>query len=441
LSLRFFPDDGVTSWGRVVRRTQTVARPQFAADLLAWADQDKGPRLAVGLARSYGDTGLYSDGRLIATPGLDRFIRFGPATGLVTAQAGLSLDALLKVIVPKGWFVPVTPGTRRVTLGGATANDVHGKNHSRAGTFGRHVRALTLLRSDRGLLTVSPEREPELFAATVGGLGLTGVIVDVTLQLAPIASAYLDVETFPLGDLDDFFALNGESLARCEQTVAWIDCTKRGAKRGLGVYTRADWAAEGGLAPHGDRARTVPVEAPGFALNPLSLSVFNTAYRTAQLIKPARARAHYSAFFHPLDSLEEWNKLYGPAGFYQYQCVVPHACGRDALGEMLEIIARSGEGSALVVLKTFGDLASPGLMSFPRPGYTLALDFKNRGALTLDLLARLDGVARNARGALYPAKDGRMPRAMFELSFPGWAHFLSFRDPACGSDFLSRLGL
>ncbi|CAN5605903.1 FAD-binding oxidoreductase [soil metagenome] len=439
MTLAFRERTDVTSWGRVIRRPQTVAEPVFSSELKTWAASDGGPRLAAGLRRSYGDTNLFSDGRMILTPLLDRMISFDPASGLLRAEAGLSLDDLLRVVAPLGWFVPVTPGTRRVTLGGAVANDVHGKNHSRAGTFGRHVQALTLLRSDRGVVALSRDREPELFAATVGGLGLTGIILDVTLQLSAIASTSLDVETFPLGNLDDFFALNAESLALCEQTVAWVDCTQRGAKAGMGVYTRANWAKHGALTAHSSGAKTVPLETPGFLINPLSLALFNTAYRTAQLLKPRRAQAHYSSFFHPLDSIEEWNKLYGAAGFYQYQLVVPFADGRTVLGEVLDIIGRSGDGSALMVLKTFGDLPAEGLLSFPRPGYTLALDFKNRGQPMLDLLGRLDSVVREAGGTLYPAKDGRLPRAMFEAGYPQFERFLTFRDPACGSDFLTRM--
>ncbi len=439
MSLAFRARSDVTSWGRVIRRPQTVAEPAFSSDLTAWAAADTGPRLAAGLLRSYGDTNLFSDGRMILTPALDRMITFDPATGVLRAQAGLSLDEILKVFAPRGWFVPVTPGTRRVTLGGAVANDVHGKNHTRAGTFGRYVQALTLLRSDRGILELSRDKEPGLFAATVGGLGLTGIILDVTLKLVAITSTSLDVETFPLSDLDDFFALNAESLALCEQAVAWVDCTQRGAKAGMGVYTRANWSTDGELTAHVSSAKKIPVETPGFLINPLSLAAFNTAYRTAQLLKPRRMQAHYSSFFHPLDSIEEWNKLYGSAGFYQYQLVVPFAQGREALSEILEIIGRSGDGSALLVLKTFGDLPPEGLLSFPRPGYTLALDFKNRGQPMLDLLARLDSVVREAGGALYPAKDGRLPKAMFEAGYPNFERFLTFRDPACGSDFLTRM--
>lgn len=439
--LTFRTQTGATSWGRVSRAPQQMAAPSFTSDLVAWAAQDRGPRLAVGLRRSYGDTCAFTGGRLIATPGLDRFIGFDATTGLVTAEAGLSLGELLKVCAPRGWFVPVTPGTRRVTLGGAVANDVHGKNHTRAGSFGRHVRAFTLLRSDRGVFQVTPSSEPELFAATIGGLGLTGIILDVTLQLQPIASAFLDSEILPMGSLRDFFALNAESLDGFEQTVAWIDCTQRGARAGLGVYTRASWATDGRLEAHVDRARTVPFEAPGFVLNPVSLAAFNAAYRARQLMKPRRSLVHYGSWFYPLDALEQWNRLYGPAGFYQYQCVVPPGPGPDALAEMLDIIGRSGDGSALVVLKTFGDLPSPGVMSFPRPGYTLALDFRNRGRPTLELLSRLDAVVRAAGGALYPAKDGRLPRPMLDLGYPAFERLLRARDPACGSDFLARMGM
>ncbi len=442
MTLVFQPRDDVLSWGRAHRGRQSLGRPADASELRAWAAVDKGPRLARGLGRSYGDSGLHAEGRLIDMTGLDRFRSFDAKTGLLRAQAGLSLDTLLKVTAPQGWFVPVTPGTRHVTLGGAVAHDVHGKNHSWAGTFGRHVRALSLLRSDRGLIEITPQSDPELFAATVGGMGLTGLIVEVTLQLTAIASTDLVVETLPLGGLDDFFALNLQSLERFEQTVAWIDCAQRGSKLGLGVYTRANWATDGGCVAQGDRrGPSLPFEAPSFALNRVSLSLFNQAYRAVQLARPRRARLAYGDVFYPLDAVQNWNRLYGRSGFYQYQSVVPHQGGREALADMLRIIGRSGEGSPLVVLKSFGTLASPGMLSFPRPGYTLALDFRNRGQATQALLARLDAVVRAAKGALYPAKDGRMPRDMFALSFPQAQRFLTYRDPACGSDFLTRMGL
>jgi L-gulonolactone oxidase len=432
---------GPVSWGRTGRGPERLALPAFAGDLEAWSAGDRDPRLAVGLRRSYGDTCAFGDGRVIQMTGLDRIRSFDPATGVIRAQAGLSLDALLRVCVPRGWFAPVTPGTRRVTLGGAVANDVHGKNHTAAGTFGRHVIGLTLLRSDRGCVEVGPSLEPELFAATIGGLGLTGVILEVALQLTPIRSSRLVSETLPMGDLQDFFAINDDSVGRCEFTVAWVDCTRRGGKIGWGVYSRADWADDGVLQPHQDARIATPLDAPGFAINPLTLALFNRAYRAAQLAPPRRRLTPYAGVFHPLDAVQDWNRLYGPRGFYQYQCVVPRAAGRDALAALLGIVGASGQGSPLVVLKTFGSVPSPGLMSFPRPGYTLALDFANRGEPTLALMARLDQVVRAAGGALYPAKDGRMPRDMFEDAYPHLPRLLAARDPACGSDFLQRMGL
>lgn len=439
MTLTFVDTPDVMTWGRVQRGPQRVAHPRFVGDLAELARADTGPRLAVGLRRSYGDTALFSAGRLVDMTGLNHAIAFDPGTGLVRAEAGLSLDALLRIMVPRGWFVPVTPGTRQVTLGGALANDVHGKNHHRAGTFGRHVTAFTLLRSDRGVVAVTPQTEPELHAATVGGLGLTGVILDVTLQLKRIASSELVVETLPMGRLADFFALDAESSEGFEHTVAWVDCTRGGDKAGLGFYSRANWAGDGPLTVHQPPRLTIPVETPGFLMNPLSLGVFNRLYRFRQLSGPRVGRQPYSAVFHPLDGIGGWNKLYGRSGFFQYQCVTPRRDAEPALAEMLRLIAKSGQGSALVVLKAFGDLASPGLLSFPRPGYTLALDFQNQGARTLDLLGRLDQVVRGVGGALYPAKDGRMSRAMFELGYPRLAEWLKARDPACGSDFLTRM--
>ncbi len=440
VSLTFHTTESVRSWGRVVRRSQQVMRPELVSDLVDWAAGDKGGRLAAGLGRSYGDSGLFSDGRLILTSRLDRFISFDGA-GLLRAQAGLSLGALLEFAVLRGWFLPVTPGTKHVTLGGALANDVHGKNHTRAGAFGRHVKGFTLLRSDRGVVEVTPTSEPALFAATIGGLGLTGIVLDATLQLSPITSAYLEVERLPVGDLDDLFALNSSSLPHYEQTVAWIDGTRRGSRTGLGVFERANWTEAGGLTVHDERSVSISAPAPRFALNALAVGTFNRAYRAVQLRNRQISQMHYSSLFYRLDLVENWNKLYGRAGFFQYQCVVPLDYGRDAIGEMLDTASRSSECSPLVVLKTFGDLSSPGMLSFPREGYTLALDFVNRGPATLNLLTRLDDIVRSAGGALYPAKDGRMPRSMFDFSYPQLERFLSLRDPACGSDFAQRMGL
>jgi L-gulonolactone oxidase len=417
---------------------QQVAHPRFLSEALADAAA-LGDRLAIGLRRSYGDTCRFERGRLLDMSGLDRFIAFDPATGIVRAEAGLSLDALLRFCVPRGWFVPVTPGTRYVTLGGALANDVHGKNHHRMGTFGRHVRRFSLLRSDRGRVEVTPRSEPDLFAATLGGLGLTGIVLDLDLQLTPIASSNLDVEAVPLGGLSDYFALDRDSGGRFEHTVAWIDCTRTGARAGTGVYSRANWSASGPLEPHPTRQITLPAFTPGAPFTGLTVGAFNRFYRALQLIPPRRKPVPYAKVFHPLDAIGGWNRLYGRAGFYQHQSVVPPEAAEGALKAMLNAVAASGEGSALVVLKSFGELASPGWMSFPRPGHTLAIDFQNRGPSTLALMARLDDVVREAGGALYPAKDGRMSRRMLDLGYARFPDLLALRDPACGSDFLDRM--
>lgn len=431
----------VLSWGRVVRQPQFVARPHFRDELpgLVGGTGYKS-RLAVGLRRSYGDSCLNGAGALIDMRDLGRFILFDAGTGILRAEAGTDFSEILHLAVPKGWFLPVTPGTRFVTLGGALANDVHGKNHHRAGSIGRHIRAFGLLRSDGGRLTVSPGENASLFAATIGGLGLTGVIEWVELQLAKIGSAYLDVETVPYENLDGFWALAEDSAQRFEHTVAWIDCAARGANTGRGIFSRANWASDGVYDVHDDRTwKSVPLDAPGFALNRFTIAAFNAVYHRVNSAKAGWSRQHYRPFFYPLDAVLHWNRLYGRRGMLQYQCAIPRDNERDATRALLDVIVASGQGSFLAVLKTFGELTSPGLLSFPRPGATLALDFPNRGRATLELMARLDAIVKEAGGALYPAKDGRMTGELFRQSFPRWELFLKEKDPAMESDFWRRV--
>jgi L-gulonolactone oxidase len=394
----------------------------------------------MGLRRSYGDSGLNGAGRLIDMTGLDRLIAFDADRGIVRADAGLSLSDLLRVIVPKGWFTMTSPGTRFVTLGGAVANDVHGKNHHLAGSIGCSVRALGLLRGDGALLTLSADENAGLFAATIGGLGLTGVIPWVELQLTPIASAWLDVEVVPYDNIDAFWGLAEESASGFEHTVAWIDCMARGDKMGRGVFTRANWRRDGRLDAHDDHTwKVIPLDAPGFALNSLSVRTFNEFYYRAHKMMRKEQVQHYGAHFYPLDAIRSWNKLYGRGGMLQYQCVLPFETARGAMPKLLDEITRSGEASFLAVLKTFGAKVSPGLLSFPRPGATLALDFPFRGASTLAVLMRLDAIVREAGGALYPAKDGRMSAEMFRLSYPRFDQFLPHKDPHMNSNFWRRV--
>jgi FAD/FMN-containing dehydrogenase len=438
---RFLERDDILSWGRVVRQPQHVARPSFLDELPSLvAEPGWNSKLAVGLRRSYGDSCLNSAGALLDATSLNRVMVFDPKSGRLQAEAGLSLSDLLRLVVPQGWFLPTTPGTRFVTLGGAVANDVHGKNHHGAGTFGTSVVGLGLLRSDGRRLKLTAEIEPELFCATIGGLGLTGVIEWVEFQLAPIRSAILDVEIVPYGSLDEFWLVAEDSVGRFEHTVAWIDCLSTGASAGRGIFTRANWAEDGQLYAHDDRKfKSLPFDFPSFALNELSVAAFNELYYRVHRRKQGKVRQHYSAFFYPLDAIHNWNRLYGSRGMLQYQCAIPWGNERACMRALLDDIARSGQASFLAVLKTFGERPSPGMLSFPRPGPTLALDFPNRGPETLAVMSRLDDIVCEAGGALYPAKDGRMPADMFKLAYPRWEEFAAHKDPQMSSDFWRRV--
>ncbi|MFZ2005475.1 MAG: FAD-binding oxidoreductase [Stellaceae bacterium] len=437
------PSDDLVSWGRVLRARHAVARPHWRDELPALLKEgtEAGRKLlAIGLRRSYGDSGLNPDGAVIDMAGLDRAIAFDPQTRLLRADAGMSLDALLGILVPRGFFLPVTPGTRFVTLGGAVANDVHGKNHHRAGTIGCWVRRLGLLRSDGTAVELGPDDNSGLFAATIGGLGLTGLIAWIEIEAIPITSAMMEVETIPFASLDGFFPLAEESDAVFDYTVAWIDCLAAGDALGRGILSRARHAATGPLvAQKPRRGPSLPFDLPGSALNGLTVKAFNELYYRNGRRKAGPATVPYEPFFYPLDRIAGWNRLYGRRGFYQYQSVVPPDAARDATRAMLQAISASGEGSFLAVLKTFGDKPSPGMLSFPRPGTTLALDFANRGASTLSLMERLDAIVREARGRLYPAKDGRIPAEMFQAGYPNWRDFARHVDPGFSSGFWQRV--
>lgn len=424
------------SWGRFPRERAARVYP------LHWRGDglpDDASILPRGCGSSYGDSCLNAGGTLVDTTPLDRLVAFDRAAGIVRCEAGVTLEALLEVIVPAGWFLPVTPGTRRVTVGGAVANDVHGKNHHRAGTFGAHVRALELVRSDGSRTTIAPERDAARFAATVGGLGLTGLITWVELALKPIVSSSLDVETVRFHGVDEFLALSQDSHDRFEHTVAWVDTTGRGKAFARGLFMRANHSQERGALTARARSRrlTVPFDFPAFALSRPTVRAFNALHFA--LGREGRRCTHLEPFFYPLDGIGSWNRMYGARGFVQHQSVVPMAPAREAVTGLLEAITASGEASFLSVLKVFGDLPSPGMLSFPRPGVTLALDFPMRGERTLALLDRLDAIVMEAGGAIYPAKDARMSRDTFRRSFARLGEFEAHVDPAFSSSFWRRV--
>jgi FAD/FMN-containing dehydrogenase len=392
--------------------------------------------VAHGNGRSYGDVCLNPEGVLWHTIGLDHFISFDPTTGRLVCEAGVLLRDIQRLVIPCGWILPVTPGTQLVTVGGAIANDVHGKNHHVLGSFGDHVQRIRLLRTDGQAIECGPQEQADWFAATVGGLGLTGIIVDAEIQLRRVAGPWLDTETVPYANLDEFFLLADESESGWEHTVSWIDCIAAG---GRGLFMRGNPTTAGDWSEPKGRKLTMPIVPPVSLVNPLSLRAFNMAYFNLKKWQAGRKIAHYEEFFYPLDNLLEWNRMYGPKGFFQYQSVVPRECGQGATETMLGEIARSGEGSFLAVLKTFGDRQAVGMMSFPQPGVTLALDFPNKGDKTQKLFERLDAIVRDAGGRIYLAKDARMPRELFEAGYPRLNEFIKYRDPGISSGLSRRL--
>ena len=427
----------VSAWGRLSahpHRLMFLSDPSTVAQRLA---ESTLPGLAHGMGRSYGDSCLNPEGTLWMTRGLDHFIAFDPDTGRLVCEAGVLLRDIQRLVVQRGWLLPVTPGTQMVTVGGAIANDVHGKNHHAQGSFGDHVLGLTLVRTDGQTLRCSPSERADWFAATVGGLGLTGVITQAELQLRRVSGPWMDTETLPYGSLDQFFAISDHSDADWEHGVSWIDCLSGAGSRGLFMRANHSSATSGPAAPK--RHRRMPFVPPISLINRLSLRPLNTAYFNLKRWQTGLALAHVEPFNYPLDNLKDWNRMYGPRGFYQYQCVVPRSVGPDAMTAMLQAIQRSGQGSFLAVLKTFGQRTAPGLLSFPMPGVTLALDFPNRGDDTNRLMDRLDAIVREAKGRLYAAKDARMPKDLWVSGYPRLNEFLAFRDPGISSGFSRRV--
>jgi FAD/FMN-containing dehydrogenase len=427
------------SWGRYPRATHRAIPVYWTSDPLP-----DGPRplLAHGLGRSYGDVCLNDGGALLTTRTLDRFLELDEGRGVLRCEAGVSLGEILELVAPRGLFLPVVPGTKHVTVGGAIANDVHGKNHHRAGTFGCHVVELELLRSTGERVRCSPTANRPLFEATVGGLGLTGLVLSAALRLRRVPSCRIRSETVPLRGLEDFLERAAESDATHEFTVAWIDCMASARSLGRGLLFRGSWdeAPAPAAARRPRRARlSVPIELPVSPLNRLTLEAFNAVYRAAHRGRGPRA-VDFEPFFFPLDGVERWNRIYGRAGLFQFQCAVPHDGAREALREMLGAISRAGEGSFLGVLKRFGAVPSPGLLSFPRDGVTLALDFPNKGERTARLFRELHAMVAAHGGRLYPAKDAHMSAAQFEAQYREvLPAFDALRDPGFSSSLWRRV--
>lgn len=428
----------ISSWGRLTKEPHETI-PLHTDSLVEQITYNSTrPGLAHGLGRSYGDACLNPGGRLWQTTSLDRFISFDVKSGVLRCEAGVSLGSIQTLALPRGWMLPVSPGTQLVTVGGAIANDVHGKNHHRFGTFSHHILKIVLQRTDGETLHCGPNDNPDWFSATCGGLGLTGVIVEAEIQLRPISDEWLTTESLPYNNLDDFFTLSEESAELWEYTVSWFDCTSR---QGKGIFMRANHASPEGFRekPQSRRQLTIPFTPPLSLVNGASVKLFNHLYYNSQRRRAGSQQQHYQPFLYPLDNVRNWNRIYGPRGFFQYQSVVPHRYAKDATQAMLKAISSASAGSFLSVLKCFGDIQSKGMLSFPKPGVTLALDFTNQAAKTTSLLNRLDSIVLEAGGRLYPAKDARMPKQLFEEGYPDIPKFLQYHDKGISSAMSKRL--
>lgn len=424
----------LSGWGRYpVQHCRVHACPE--PDAAVPAIDGAASLIARGNGRAYGDAAL-NPTRTLSMLASDRLTRFDPADGLLTCEAGVLLSDILRVFVPRGWFPPVVPGTKLVSVGGMIAADVHGKNHHVDGSFGAHVTDLDLATPD-GVVTCSPAANAELFRATVGGMGLTGVILRASFRLVPIETAYMSGETRAAGDLETAMALLAESDT-WPYTVAWIDCLATGAVRGRSLIYRGRHATHADLPRgwretprpvHAEGGVRVPFDVPGVALNGLTVRGFNAAYYARGRVAAGAGRQlmHYDPFFFPLDGIRAWNRLYGRRGFVQYQCVLPEANSHGGLAALLDRIAAAGQGSFLAVLKRLG----PGgdFLSFPMAGYTLALDFPVRAG-TFALLDELDAIVAQHGGRLYLAKDARTAPARFAAGYPALAQFRRVRAQA-----------
>ena len=396
--------------------------------------------IARGNGRSYGDAALNPE-LTLSMLAMDRMWAFDAGTGLLDCEAGVLLADILETFVPRGWFPPAVPGTRLVTVGGMIAADVHGKNHHRDGSFGAHVESLTLASADGAIRECGRTENADLFRATLGGMGLTGVILSARFRLRPVETAFVMAETRAARDLDETMALFEESRD-WPYSVAWIDCLARGAGLGRAVMTRGAFMARGALPPRlaSNPLRPapagtlrVPADVPSALFNRISIGLFNAlCYRRGRARARAGARpVHFDRFFFPLDRIEAWNRLYGRRGFVQYQCVLPRNESAAGIAALLERVASAGRGSFLAVLKLFGP-AGDGLMSFPMEGYTLALDFPLRDG-TAALLDRLDEIAHRHGGRVYLAKDARCAPERVREAYPRLGAFEAIRAEAAGS--------
>lgn len=438
-------------WGRHPVVDCELARLREREDIPALLARS-GTLIARGNGRSYGDAAL-NPNLTVSMRAMDRMEAFDPKSGVLVCEAGVLLADILDTFVPRGWFPPVVPGTKFVTIGGMIAADVHGKNQHRDGSFGLHVESLTLATADGRLQECSRTQRPELFRATIGGMGLTGIVVSAAFRLRRIETSYLSAETVATSDLEETMALF-EASAHWPYTVAWVDTLALGAQRGRSLLTRGDFMSCAALPvrlaedplPTAPKARLkMPFDAPSALLNRASIRAGNAFLYHRGRLRAGLRPAHFDGFFFPLDGIGAWNRLAGRRGFVQYQCVLPKAQSAAGIALLLERVAKARQGSFLAVLKLFGAGAG-GTMSFPMEGYTLTLDFPLRKGV-LALLAELDAITHRHGGRIYLAKDACSTKERLRQGYPQSETFRQCRaieanaSPKFASALSTRLAL
>ncbi|QKI89755.1 FAD-binding oxidoreductase [Thiomicrorhabdus xiamenensis] len=434
------PQKNLSGWGRFPRSKSKACSVQSAQEIAGFLD-DEGDVIAYGNGRSYGDSAIAD--KQIVTRKLNHFLQFDKESGILRVQSGVLLSEILQVVVPHGWFLAVTPGTKLITVGGAIASDVHGKNHHHFGSFSQSVLDLKLMLPNGEIIDCSENENSDWFHATCGGQGLTGVILEARLQLKTIESQNIEQTTIKSANLEETFAAF-EDYQASPYSVAWIDCLAKGKNLGRSLLMVGDFAADGDLDYRSPRGPAIPFNFPKFALNRLTLSAFNWLYYHKVRKKISQQMVSIDQFFYPLDALSNWNRIYGKDGFVQYQFILPKEHSYQGLQEILQIIAASGKGSFLAVLKLYGK-HNANWLSFPMEGYSLALDFKVEPSLW-GLMERLDEVVVKCGGRFYLAKDARVPKAVFEQGYPQIEQFRTFRrqhglDKTLNSRQSVRLGL
>ena len=430
-------------WGRFPRKDANLLEPSSPESFLEIVSEKEiaGSLIARGAGRSYGDSALADT--VLSSRFLDSFLEINSTNNTIRCGAGVSMDTLLKVVIPHGLFLPVLPGTKHVSVGGAIAADIHGKNHHQDGSFCDHVERFSLLLSSGKTIECSPTENKDAFCATCGGMGLTGVILEVTLKLEKVPSVTIKRKSIPAANLEECMDLIEENEGS-KHSVAWVDCLAKGEELGRSVLHLAEHSQIGTKEYRSRKGPSIPFSTPSFLINKFTTQLFNNSLYKLRKQTTKRRSVNYDAYFFPLDNIRNWNRLYGSKGFIQYQLVLPLESARSGLREIIDRVSKSGKGSSISVLKKFGN-KNENLLSFPIAGYTLTLDFKNEKKV-FHLLKQLDEIVLANKGRLYLAKDSRMSEDVFKASYLSWEKFLEIKtelDPECRFASLqsTRLGL